>query len=873
MSTEKRRRAAAVLIRRGVAVIPVPAGQKNPGRLGWEKLRITEEEIPDYWTNGQNVGLLCGEPSGGRVDVDLDSEEAMPITGRFLPPTLTSGRKSRPHSHWWYVSPGAESCDWKDTDGGNLVELRSTGRQTLVAPSTHPDGDEYVWHAETGLKMAEVGAAELICRLRELATAVLIARHLPPIRSGTEGGGRHDYALALAGFLLRPGRIGDDLTLKMLKAAWDAQGWPGDKERREAIRDLEEIVRDTADNLAAGEPVVGGPTLEEMAPGVVRLLCKWWGWNRQNSANDPTGGDADAEERKPTQAELLIRCAAEADLFHTPAGDSYATVTVGAHHETHPIKAKGFRRWLVRTYFERYDRPPGNQALQDALGLLEARAEFDGPEREVYVRVAGHRGNVYVDLANEDWQVVEITPAGWRVLSGEDAPVQFRRPRGMLALPTPPPASDGDDGCDGPLRRFFNVSGDEDLHLIVAWLVAALRPTGPYSVLLFQGEQGSAKSTAERLVRALVDPSAAPLRTTPRSEHDLYIAADNAHIIALDNISTLPPWLSDALCRLSTGGGFSTRTLYENREEELFEGMKPVILNGITDVATRPDLLDRALVVSLPPIPEQERRPEAELWEEFEQDRSAILASLFDAVSGALRSVEDVRLEGMPRMADFAVWATAAEESLGWDSGAFMAAYSGNRQEATDSALDADPVAVAVLEFMAHRDQWTGSATELWTALDELVDEGVRKTKAWPGAPNALTGRLKRLAPTLRGVGIEYGEDRSGRSRKKVLTKNKPAKDRHDRHHRHDEEFSAKESQMRGDGPGDGLSVGDGLHRHNDDPTQKTVTQQNRIDKGSASGGDGDDGRDGAMQEDSKSSAAAWANDPMRHYGRKGGLA
>jgi hypothetical protein len=125
----------------------------------------------------------------------------------------------------------------------------------------------------------------------------------------------------------------------------------------------------------------------------------------------------------------------------------------------------------------------------------------------------------------------------------------------------------------------------------------------------------------------------------------------------------------------------------------------------------------------------------------------------------------------------------------------------------------------------------------------------------------------------LRGVGIEYDEDRSGRSRKKVLTKNKPAKDRHDRHHRHDEEFSAKESQMRGDGPGDGLSVGDGLHRHNDDPTQKTVTQQNRIDKGSASGGDGDDGRDGAMQEDSKSSAAAWVNDPMRHYGRKGGLA
>jgi len=736
----------------------------------------------------------------------------------------------------------------KDTDGSKLVELRSTGRQTLVAPSTHPDGDEYVWHAETGLKMAEVGAAELTRRLRELATAVLIARRLPPMRTGTEGGGRHDYALALAGFLLRPGRLGEDLTLKVLRAAWDAKRWPGDKEKRQAYQDLEGIVSDTEENLAAGEPVVGGPTLDEMAPGIVRLLCKWWGWNRQNSDEGAADADADTDERKPTQAELLIRCAAEANLFHTPAGDCYATVSVRDHRETHPVKAKGFRRWLVRAYFERYDRPPGNQALQDALGLLEARAEFDGPEREIYVRVAEHGGNVYVDLANDGWQVVEITPAGWRVVSGEDAPVRFRRSRGMLALPTPPPASDGNDGCDGLLRRFFNVSGDEDLCLIVAWLVAALRSTGPYPVLLLQGEQGSAKSSAERLVRALADPSAAPLRTTPRSEHDLFIAADNAHVLALDNISTLQPWLSDALCRLSTGGGFSTRTLYENREEELFDGMKPVILNGITDVATRPDLLDRALVVSLPPIPDEERRPEAELWREFEQARPVILAFLFEAVSGALRSARDVRLEGMPRMADFAVWATAAEESLGWHTGTFMAAYAGNRQEATDSALDADPVAGAVLDFMAGRDQWTGSATELWTALGELVDEGVRHTKAWPGAPNALTGRLKRLAPTLRGVGIEYGEDRSGRSRKKVLAKNKPARDRHHRHHRHDEEFSAKESQMRGDGPGDGLTGGDGADRHNDGPAQKTVTRQSRIHKGNAGGDDGRDGRDGDMQ-------------------------
>ena len=253
MSAEQRRRAAAALIRRGVAVIPIPAGQKNPGRPGWESLRITEEEIPKHWTNGQNVGVLCGEPSGGRVDVDLDANEAVKIAFRFLPETLTSGRRSRPHSHCWYVAPGAESADWKDSDGKKLVELRSTGRQTLVAPSTHPDGDEYVWHSEAGLKMAEVSAAELKERCRELATAALIARHVPP------EGSRHDYAMALAGFVLRGGRMGTNLALKVLKAAWHA----GKADSREALRDLEGIVSDTAENLEAGEPVVGGPTLDE----------------------------------------------------------------------------------------------------------------------------------------------------------------------------------------------------------------------------------------------------------------------------------------------------------------------------------------------------------------------------------------------------------------------------------------------------------------------------------------------------------------------------------------------------------------------------------------------------------------------------------
>ncbi len=565
--------------------------------------------------------------------------------------------------------------------------------------------------------------------------------------------------------------------------------------------------------------------------------------DRYGAGEDKTGSRDEPEERKPTQAELLIRCAVGAEFFHTPAGDAYATVPVGDHRESHPVKSKGFRRWLVRQYFEQYDRPPGAQALQDALGLLEARAQFDGTEREVHVRIAEYDDAIYVDLANEQWEAVEINRSGWRVVSSEATPVRFRRPRGMLRLPTP-----ARDGSIEQLRKFINIGG-EDLagwRLLVAWLIQALRPTGPYPVLIFQGEQGSAKSTVERLLRALVDPSTAPLRTTPRNERDLIIAATNSWCVAFDNISTLAPWCSDALCRLSTGGGFSARELYTDSEEVLFDATRPVILNGITDVATRPDLLDRALIVPLPPIPEEGRTPEAELWRNFDRERPAILGALFDAVADALGAVQSVRLEGLPRMADFAVWATAAENSLGWEPGSFLRAYAGNREEATETALEADPVAAAVRSFMEEREEWRGTAGELWKALNDLVDEDIRHTKVWPGAPNALSGRLKRLAPALRGIGIEYEDLRlpgGGRQRVKHLRKNTGTKDRPDRRDRPAKEDNLAKLENR---PGTMIEE---AGRSRDDNARKTVPEEIAANDHVRDDGNG---RDGDLRTDSK---------------------
>jgi len=307
----------------GFTAIPVPSASKNPNRRDWQQERWTREDIQRLWNNGQNVGILNGEPSRWLVDVDLDCALAVQLAGRFLEPTLTSGRETNPDSHWWYFCEGIETQSFCDTDGRKkLIELRSTGSQTLVAPSVHPDdGHRYVWGA-SGLDIVSVNKEKLLHQLRLLASAVLVGRHLPPTRPNG-GGGRHDYAMPVAGFL-QGNDVGEKDTLKILKAAWDAASdWSHESAaRREALRDLAGIVRDTAKKLANGEHVKGGGVLGDMVPGMPKVFGKYWGLGgrpddarqkkkkkkeKKRAGRGGEGRDTAKEDETPTHDELRDR--------------------------------------------------------------------------------------------------------------------------------------------------------------------------------------------------------------------------------------------------------------------------------------------------------------------------------------------------------------------------------------------------------------------------------------------------------------------------------------------------------------------------------------------------------------------------------------
>ena len=462
--------------------------------------------------------------------------------------------------------------------------------------------------------------------------------------------------------------------------------------------------------------------------------------------------------KEPTVADMLVQIAFdEAELCHDRNQGAFASVLVDGHWETSPVRSRGFRLWLRRRLREEHERSAYSDALGTAVEEVEAKALFEAPEAEAHVRLASHEGAIWLDLADDEWRTVRITSRGWDVVS-DKAPVRFIRPRGLLPLPVPERGGGIDD-----LRPFVNVMDDADFVLIVAWLLACLRPRGPFPILSVSGEQGSAKSTLERLLRSLVDPNSAPLRSEPREPRDLVISATNAWVIGLDNLSAIRAWLSDALCRLSTGGGFATRELYSNDSEMIFESQRPVMFNGITDLAARSDLLDRSLLVTLAAIPEDQRKAERSLWAAFDKARPKILGALLDAVVVGLANEENVKLARVPRMADFALWVTACEYGLGWPVGRFIEVYTANRSSANDTAIEASVVGVLVQSFMASRGPWEGTSSQLLAELEGAADDAARKRRDWPKSARKLSGDLRRIAPNLRAAGIDVDFRRSGK--------------------------------------------------------------------------------------------------------------
>lgn len=435
-------------------------------------------------------------------------------------------------------------------------------------------------------------------------------------------------------------------------------------------------------------------------------------------------------------------------FFHDDEQRAYANIPFKTHRETWPIRRKSFKQWLTRQFYLSCKKAPGSQAVQDALSVLEGKALFEGKPEPIFVRIGGNQTQVFIDLGDDQWNMVYLTSDGWSVVPHGD--VRFKRGAGMKPLPHPIPGG----RLENLLKPFVNVQSQEDMVLLIGWLVAAIRPTGSQLILEIQGEQGSGKSTLLEVLKEMVDPNKAAKRSEPREPRDLMIATASNWLLSLDNLSGIPAWLSDALCRLSTGGAFGTRQLYSDEDETLFEAQRPVVLNGIGSVITRPDLLDRTILLSLPQITTSTRQSEREFWQSFHAVSGQILGAICDAVVGALRNLDRTRLTENERMADAVVWVTAAESALGWIPGTFQQAYRANRKTGNETALESSLLYEPVMRFLvASHNHWEGTMGELLAELNAMIGDKA-KQKTWPSNPRGLRSALQRIMPNVRPMGL-----------------------------------------------------------------------------------------------------------------------
>ena len=527
-----------------------------------------------------------------------------------------------------------------------------------------------------------------------------------------------------------------------------------------------------------------------------------------------------SDERK-SQATVMVELALrDATVWTGDDDEQYITIDVDGHAEHHRIRSRRVREWLADSYYAEAGGTPGGQSRSDALEVLCGAARR-GERYPVFTRIAEHDGRIYLDLTDSSWRAVEIDAEGWRVMDAP--PVRFRRGRGMRPLPEP------EAGRLDELREHIRVT-DDSWPLVAGFLVGAMAPRGPYPVLVLRGPHGAGKSVTARALRELVDPSMAPIRSEPREPRDLIVAGQAAWVVAIDNISSIPGWLSDGLCRIATGGGYSARQLYTDGEEYLVDIQRPTILTGITDVVTAPDLLDRSLLVELQPLPEGDRRTERELRAAWIDARPRILGGLLDAVACALRRRSEVRLESRPRMADWATWATAAEPAMGLDGGAVVAAHAATRTDAAEIALEASPIAGPIRDLAAEHTVWTGTAAEMLAELTERAGDAAKR-RTWPRTPRGLAGMLARIAPPLREAGIvverlprEHGGRRPWRI-EGVANPPSPPSPR---------DNVAESREKSGDGHGDGRS---GTDTSSPQPSPEKFND-------SGAGDDGDDGDD-----------------------------
>ncbi|TAN67428.1 hypothetical protein WS9_008480 [Paraclostridium sordellii 8483] len=501
--------------------------------------------------------------------------------------------------------------------------------------------------------------------------------------------------------------------------------------------------------------------------------CSENNWNTLRSKYEPTNEvtnenidktDGKNEDKKG-QIDVLIDIVEDIETYRTSMDETYVTIQIRENNENVNVKSECFKKWIVSQFYNIESKIPTNDNIAKIILLLEARAMNEVNEVLVERRCSIVDNCIYYDLKDDSCNVVKISKDGWEII--KDSPVIFARTKTMYRQVIPER-----NGNLDILDKWFRYKDENHLILQKVILVASFIPNIARPIQVLYGEKGSSKTSTMKLVRDITDPAIVPVVSIPKTIDDLAVYISKNYVPCFDNIDTISNQVSDLLCMAVTGGGHTKRKLYTDDEEQVMFFQRFILLNGINVVATRPDLLDRSILLELERIPPNERKEEKLLREEFEKDKPMILGAIFETLSKAMSIYDKVELNNLGRMADFTRWGYAIAEVSGIGGDKFLEAYLNNQKNANIEALESHPVGFAMYKFMEHKDVWSGSPTELLSKLEIVAEsEKIDTTNStWAKTPNVLSRRLNEIKSNLLDVGIEF-ERSKGKNREIKITR------------------------------------------------------------------------------------------------------
>lgn len=455
--------------------------------------------------------------------------------------------------------------------------------------------------------------------------------------------------------------------------------------------------------------------------------------------------EQETRNEKITQASLLIDFVVmQAELFHDSNRQVYAQDLTT--HETRRLDSRAFKDWLVAGFYKTTGKSPRDSSIREALDTLSGLARHQGICHEINIRVAVHEGKYYLDLAEPGKsRAICIQNGDWLIINRP--PVRFLRPEALQPLPEP--VRGGDISL---LWKLVNIPDNAEL-LVIAWLIESLRPDTPFPVLELIGEQGSAKSTTQTFLRHLIDPNTCNLRAAPKTTEDIFVGAGINWLISYENISYLSALTQDALCILSTGGGFAKRKLYSDADESVIVVKRPVVLNGISAAITAQDLIDRTLSIETPVITSRDEM--THLWQIYKAEHANILGSLLTIFSQVLTILPSIQLpqRDCSRLIEFTRLGMAVAQVMGKSGTDFLEEFNSIRQEAIARTIDASPVASALIDWFEKRKRHTVHApiNQLFAQIEHFKPQN---SDSWPRSAKGFADALRRAAPALRQLGI-----------------------------------------------------------------------------------------------------------------------